>query len=71
MVGPWCGADCYLRQGDKGTKTARFGFKTCFLSYFHNRSEAYFGQKSEEQVKTIRKRRMEVKNDEFSEKCVT
>ena len=24
-------ADCYLRQGDGGTKTARFGCKTCFL----------------------------------------
>ena len=23
-------ADCYLRQGDGGTKTARFGSKTCF-----------------------------------------
>ena len=23
--------DCYLRQGDGGTKTACFGSKTCFL----------------------------------------
>ena len=23
--------DCYLRQGEGGTKTARFGSKTCFL----------------------------------------
>ena len=24
-------SDCYWRQGDGGTKTARYGFKTCFL----------------------------------------
>ena len=24
-------ADCYSRQGDGGTKTARFGFRTCLL----------------------------------------
>ena len=24
-------SDCYLRQGDGGTKTARFGSRTCFL----------------------------------------
>ena len=24
-------ADCYLRQGDGGTKTARFGSRICFL----------------------------------------
>ena len=63
--------DCYLRQGAGGMKIARFGSRTCFLRWFHNRSETYFGQNSEEHAKTIKTRHMEVKNDDFLEKCVT
>ena len=51
--GPIANADCYFRQSDGGTKTARVGSKTCFLRWFHNRSEAYFCNKSKEHVKTI------------------
>ena len=59
------GSDCYLRQGDGGTKIARLGSRTCFLREFHNRSEAYFGQKSEEHVETFKKRHMEVNNNDL------
>ena len=27
-------ADCYVREGDGGTKTTRFGSNTCFLNNF-------------------------------------
>ena len=47
-------SDFDLRQGDGGTKTARFSSKNCFLRQFHNRSESYFGQKSQEHVKTMK-----------------
>ena len=57
-------ADCYLRQGDGGTKTAHFGSKTCSLRQFHNHSEAYFVQKSEEHVKTIKQCYICVKYDD-------
>ena len=47
--------DCSLRQGARGIKTARVGSRTCLLSVFYNRSEAYFGQESKEHVTTIKK----------------
>ena len=56
--------DCYLRQGAGGTKTACFGSRTCFLRSFHNRYEAYFGQKAEEHIKILKNRNMDVKNDD-------
>ena len=62
-------SDCYLRQGDGGTKTAHFGFKTCFLRRFHNRSVSFFGQKTQEHDKTIEKRCLEAKIDFFHKKC--
>ena len=57
--------DCSLRQGAGGTEFARFGSRTCFLRCFYRRSQAYIGQKSEEHVKTIKKRSMDVKNNDF------
>ena len=57
--------DCYLRQGASGTEFAHFGSRTCFLMWFYKRSQTYFGQKSEEHVKTIKKRRMDSKNNDF------
>ena len=61
----WNLSDCYLRQGDGGTKTACFGSKNCFLKRFENRSEAYFGEKSKEPGKTIKQRCICIKNDGF------
>ena len=46
--------DCSLRQGAGGTEFARFGSRTCFLRCFYKHSQTYFGQKSEEHVKTIK-----------------
>ena len=63
-------ADCYLRQGAGGTKTAHFGSRIWFLSYFYNRSEAYFGQKSVEHVKTIKRKHVDTKNNDFSKRNV-
>ena len=37
-------ADRSLRQGAGGTEFARFGSRTCFLRWFHRRSQAYFCQ---------------------------
>ena len=48
------GSDCSLWQGAGGTEFARFGSRTCFLRWFYRRSQAYFGQNSEEHVKTIK-----------------
>ena len=53
------------RQCDGDAKTPCFGSKTCFLRWFHNRSEAYFGQKSAEHVKIFNKRNMEFKKQWF------
>ena len=64
-------SDCSLRQGAGGTEFARFGSRTCFLRRFDDRSQSYFGQKSEEHIKTMKKDCLEVKNNDFSEKCVT
>ena len=36
-------------------KSARFGSKTCFWWRFHNSSQTYFGKKSKERVKTIKR----------------
>ena len=47
------------------TITACFGSKTCFLRWFHNRSVSFFGQKTQEHVKTIKKRCLEAKNNIF------
>ena len=58
-------ADCSLRQGAGGTEFARFGLRTSFLRWFYNRSQTYFGQKSEEQVDTVKKFYMEVKTTIF------
>ena len=63
--------DCSLRQGAGGTEFAHFGSRTCFLRWFYKRAQAYFGQNPEEHIKTIKKRSMEVKNNDFWEKCVT
>ena len=65
------GADCSLRQGAGGTEFACFGSRTCFLMWLYKRSQTYFGQKSEEHIKTIKKRCLEVKNNDFLEKHVT
>ena len=65
MKGLGC-TDCSLRQGAGGTKTARFGFRPCFLRYFYNRSEVYFGQKSKEHVKNIKERCICMRNTDFS-----
>ena len=58
-------SDCSLRQGASGTEFARFGSRTCFLRWFYNRSQVYFGQKSEEHIKTIKKRCLEIKKQRF------
>ena len=52
------GPDGLEESTEVRNKIARFGSRTSFLRSFHNRSEAYFGQKSEEHVKTIKKRHM-------------
>ena len=41
--------------------TERFVSKTCFLMWFHIRSVSCFGEKTQEHVKTIRKRCLEAK----------
>ena len=43
------------------TTTARFYSKTCLLRWFHNRLVLLFGQETQEHVKTIKKRCLEVK----------
>ena len=63
-------ADCYLRQGAGGTEFARNGSRTCFLRWFHKRSQAYFGQKLEEHCFPIKKQCLEVSNDDFWEKWI-
>ena len=70
--------DCYLRQGvhpawqgAHGTEFARNGSRACFLMWFYKRSQTYFGQKPEEHNFSIKQRCLEVKNNDFSEKCVT
>ena len=57
--------DCSLRQGAGGMKFARNGPITCFLSWFQWRSEAYLGQKLEEQGFSIKKLGLEVKKTRF------
>ena len=47
--------DCYLRQGDGGTKLHVLVRELAFWGDFINRSEMYFGHKSEEHVKTLKK----------------
>ena len=61
-------SECSLRQGAGGAEFARFGSRTCFLMWFYKRSQTYFGQKSEEHVKTIKKHFLDVKNNCFCEK---
>ena len=63
--------DCSLRQGAGGTENTRNWSRTCFLRWFYNRSQAYFGEKSEEHIKTSKKRCMDVKNDDLRKTCVT
>ena len=58
-------ADCSLRQGAGGTEFAHFGSRTCFLRWFYKRSQTYFGQKSEEHIKTIKKRCLESRTTSF------
>ena len=58
VVGGGVGKVCF-------TITARFGSKTCFLRWFHNRSVSFYGQKTREHVKTIKKRCLEAKNHIF------
>jgi len=48
------------------TITACFGSKTCFLRWFHNRSVSFFGQETQERIKTIKKRCLEAENNIFS-----
>ena len=55
-------SDCYLRQGAGGMEFAHFGSRTCSLRRFYNPSQAYFGHKSEEHIKTIKKHCLGVKN---------
>ena len=68
---PFFLADCSLRRGAGGTEFARFGSRTCFLRWFYKRSQTYFGQKPEEHGFSIKKRCLEIKNDDFWEKYVT
>mgnify|MGYP005706074945 CR=1 FL=1 len=58
-------SDCSLRQGAGGTEFAHLGSRTCFLRWFYKRYQTYFGQKSEDHIKTIKKTNMDVKNDDF------
>ena len=51
--------ECSLRQGAGGTEFEHFGSRTCFLSWFYKRSQAYFGQKPEEHGFSIKKRCLE------------
>ena len=48
------------------TKTSHFGSNTCFWRWFHNRSVSFFGQKTQEHVKTIKKGCLEAKHDIFA-----
>ena len=50
-----------LRQGAGGPEFARFGSRTCFLRWFYERSQIYFGQKPEEHGFSVKKRCLEVK----------
>ena len=54
----------------KKTKKVCCGSNTCFLRWFHNRSVSFLGQETQEHIKTIKKRCLEVKNDIFSYKCI-
>ena len=58
-------ADCSLRQGAGGAESARLGSRTCFLRCFYKRSQTYFDQKPEEHCFSIKKRCLEIKNDDF------
>ena len=69
---------CHLRQGAHpawqgagGTEFARNGSRTCFLRWLYKSSQTYFGQKPEEHCFSIKKRCLDVKNDDFREKHVT
>ena len=75
MCGPWPKqvqniSDCSSRQGAGSTEFARFGSRTFFLIWSYKCSQTYFGQKPEEHVKSIKKRRMEFKIDVLLEKYV-
>ena len=47
----------------KNQNSACFGFKIGFLKKFLDRSVSFFGQETQEHVKTIKKRCLEAKND--------
>ena len=63
--------DCSLRQGAGGKEFARFGPITCFLRWLYKRSQPYFDQKPEEHCFSIKKRCLDIKNDDLWEKWVT